>query len=80
MSVEKRPIKNMSEKELSGESGKALPSPTPKWMKNVCGQLLSERLMKPNGVKAVLLAFLEGSAGINNNNNNNIRYLYSALS
>ena len=61
--VGKQPIKNKSEKELSGDSGKALPSQTPKWMKNVFGQLLSERLMKPNGVKAVLLAFLEGSAG-----------------
>lgn len=64
VSVVKQPIKNKSEKELSDDSGKALPSQTPKWMKNVCGQLLSERLMKPNGVKAVLLAFLEGSAGI----------------
>ena len=64
VSVGKQPIKNKSEKELSGDNGKASPSKTPKWMKNVCGQLLSERLMKPNGVKAVLLAFLEGSAGI----------------
>ena len=38
---------------------------TPEWLRNVCGQLLSERLMKPNGVKAVLHALLEGSAGIN---------------
>ena len=38
-------------------------SQTPKWMRNVCGQLLSERLMKPNGVKAVLQGFLEGLAG-----------------
>jgi len=70
----KQLIKNNSEKKLSGDNGKptgsqgmkesVLPSQTPKWMKNVCGQLLSERLMKPNGVKAVLLAFLEGSAGI----------------
>ena len=64
VSVEKQPIKNKSEKELSDDNGKALPSQTPKWMKNVCGQLLFKRLMKPNGVKTVLLAFLEGSAGI----------------
>ena len=64
VSVGKQPIKKKCEKELSDDSGKALPSLTPKWIKNVCGQLLSERLMKPNGVKAVLLAFLEGSAGI----------------
>ena len=70
----KQSMKDSSEKKLPGNNGKAtgnqgmkhsvLTSKTPKWMKNVCGQLLSERLMKPNGVKAVLLAFLEGSAGI----------------
>ena len=74
VSVEKQPMKNNSEKKMSGDNKKATGkhgmkdsvslSQTPKWMKNVCGQLLSERLMKPNGVKAVLLAFLEGSAGI----------------
>ena len=74
MTVGKKPIKNNSKKEFSSDNGKAAgnqgmkdsvsPSQTPKWMKNVCGQLLSERLMKPNGVKAVLLAFLERSAGI----------------
>ncbi|XP_067047610.1 transport and Golgi organization protein 6 homolog isoform X1 [Acropora muricata] len=36
---------------------------TPKWMRNVCGQLLSERLMKQNGVKAVLLGILGESKG-----------------
>ena len=36
---------------------------TPRWMRNICGQLLSERLMKQNGVKAVLHALLERSAG-----------------
>ena len=74
MSVGRQPMKNNSKEKLSGDNGKAtgnqgmkdstLPSQTPRWMKNVCGQLLSERLMKPNGVKAVLLAFLEGLAGI----------------
>ena len=75
VSVGKRPIKNNSERKLSGDNATSTgnqgmkdsvsPLQTPKWMKIVCGQLLSERLMKPNGVKAVLLAFLEGSAGIN---------------
>ena len=40
-----------------------LPSQTPKWLRNVCGQLLSERLMKPNGVKAVLYGILDISTG-----------------
>lgn len=73
--AQKKPAKNNSGKEnLSGSDGKASsnqgmkhsvsPSQTPIWMRNVCGQLLSERLMKPNGVKAVLHALLEGSAGI----------------
>ena len=39
------------------------PGQTPRWMRNICGQLLSERLMKQNGVKAVLHALLERSAG-----------------
>ena len=71
----KKHMKNNSGKEnLSGDIGKATcnqgmkhsvtSSQTPTWMRNICGQLLSERLMKPNGVKAVLLALLEGSAGI----------------
>ena len=76
--VQKKPAKNNSGKEnLSGKHGKASgnqgmkhsvsPSQTPIWMRNVCGQLLSERLMKPNGVKAVLHALLKGSAGIKYN-------------
>ncbi|XP_078383567.1 transport and Golgi organization protein 6 homolog [Oculina patagonica] len=73
-SAQKKSAKNNSGKEnLWGENGKATGnqgmknavsmSQTPIWMRNVCGQLLSERLMKPNGVKAVLHALLEGSAG-----------------
>lgn len=53
---------------VSGEKRKSekhavLSSQTPRWMRSVCGQLLSERLMKPNGVKAVLLGVLEKSTG-----------------
>ena len=53
---------------VSGEKRRAeklslLPPQTPQWMRSVCGQLLSERLMKPNGVKAVLHGVLEGSTG-----------------
>ena len=36
---------------------------SPKWMKDVCGHLLSKCLMKKNGVQNVLRAVLEGSSG-----------------
>ena len=36
---------------------------TPKWMKDVCGHLLSKCLMKKNGVQSVLRAVLEGVSG-----------------
>uniref|UniRef100_A0A3Q2ZLE9 Transport and golgi organization 6 homolog (Drosophila) n=1 Tax=Kryptolebias marmoratus TaxID=37003 RepID=A0A3Q2ZLE9_KRYMA len=32
----------------------------PAWLRRLCGQLLSERLMQPNGVQAVVRAVLEG--------------------
>ncbi|KAB5574851.1 hypothetical protein PHYPO_G00213890 [Pangasianodon hypophthalmus] len=35
----------------------------PAWLRRLCGQLLSERLMQPHGVQAVVRAILEGSAG-----------------
>lgn len=50
-------------KKTGGKKQSVSLSQTPKWMTNICGQLLSERLMKPNGVKAVLHGFLEGLAG-----------------
>ncbi|XP_031563618.1 transport and Golgi organization protein 6 homolog [Actinia tenebrosa] len=34
----------------------------PKWFTNICGQLLSARLMKENGVQAVLRGILENTA------------------
>lgn len=33
---------------------------TPTWLRRLCGQLLSERLMRPNGVQAVVRGILEG--------------------
>lgn len=38
-------------------------SQAPPWLRRLCGQLLSERLMQPNGVQSVLRAILEGGAG-----------------
>uniref|UniRef100_A0AAQ5XNM0 RNA polymerase II assembly factor Rtp1 C-terminal domain-containing protein n=1 Tax=Amphiprion ocellaris TaxID=80972 RepID=A0AAQ5XNM0_AMPOC len=35
----------------------------PAWLRRLCGQLLSERLMQPNGVQAVVRAVLEGGTG-----------------
>ncbi|XP_030646523.1 transport and Golgi organization protein 6 homolog [Chanos chanos] len=35
----------------------------PPWLRRLCGQLLSDRLMQPNGVQAVVRAILEGSGG-----------------
>ncbi|XP_062403575.1 transport and Golgi organization protein 6 homolog [Sardina pilchardus] len=35
----------------------------PAWLRRLCGQLLSERLMQPGGVQYVVRAILEGSAG-----------------
>ncbi|KAK3742163.1 hypothetical protein QZH41_020476 [Actinostola sp. cb2023] len=38
-------------------------SATPQWFVDVCGELLSARLIKPNGVQAVLRAVFETSGG-----------------
>uniref|UniRef100_A0A4W6C1I8 Transport and golgi organization 6 homolog (Drosophila) n=1 Tax=Lates calcarifer TaxID=8187 RepID=A0A4W6C1I8_LATCA len=35
----------------------------PAWLRRLCGQLLSERLMQPSGVQAVVRAILEGGTG-----------------
>ncbi|KAF4101302.1 transport and Golgi organization protein 6 homolog isoform X2 [Onychostoma macrolepis] len=42
--------------------GKAL-TQAPAWMRRLCGQLLSDRLMQPQGVQAVVRAILEGTGG-----------------
>ncbi|XP_067905052.1 transport and Golgi organization protein 6 homolog isoform X1 [Heterodontus francisci] len=40
-------------------------SHAPAWLRHLCGQLLSERLMKPSGVQAVVRGIVEGAgAGI----------------
>ncbi|XP_059507806.1 transport and Golgi organization protein 6 homolog isoform X2 [Stegostoma tigrinum] len=36
-------------------------SQTPSWLRRRCGQLLSERLMKPNGIQAVVRGIVEGA-------------------
>uniref|UniRef100_A0A4W6F2A2 Transport and golgi organization 6 homolog n=1 Tax=Lates calcarifer TaxID=8187 RepID=A0A4W6F2A2_LATCA len=45
-----------------GSSRAALGS-APAWLRRLCGQLLSERLMQPSGVQAVVRAILEGGTG-----------------
>ncbi|KAM6946118.1 transport and Golgi organization protein 6 homolog [Aplochiton taeniatus] len=40
--------------------GGALPA-APAWLRRLCGQLLSDRLVQPNGVQAVVRAILEGT-------------------
>lgn len=35
----------------------------PAWLRRLCGQLLSERLMRPSGVQAVVGGILEGAGG-----------------
>ncbi|KAJ8281215.1 hypothetical protein GJAV_G00064910 [Gymnothorax javanicus] len=39
------------------------PAQAPAWLRRLCGQLLSERLMQPKGVQAVLRAVFEGTTG-----------------
>ncbi|KAM9854731.1 transport and Golgi organization protein 6 homolog [Aulostomus maculatus] len=43
----------------SGSSSRLAPA----WLRRLCGQLLSERLMEPKGVQAVVRAILEGGKG-----------------
>ncbi|KAM5138451.1 transport and Golgi organization protein 6 homolog isoform 2-T3 [Mantella aurantiaca] len=48
-----------------GASSSAQRAPAPAWLRRLSGQLLSERLMKPKGVQAVVLGILEGAgAGV----------------
>lgn len=47
----------------SGSSGRAALGSAPAWLRRLCGQLLSERLMQPNGVQAVVRAILGGGTG-----------------
>uniref|UniRef100_A0A667ZYZ1 Transport and golgi organization 6 homolog n=1 Tax=Myripristis murdjan TaxID=586833 RepID=A0A667ZYZ1_9TELE len=51
-------------KQVSGSSSsRAALGSAPPWLRRLCGQLLSERLMQPNGVQAVIRAILEGGTG-----------------
>uniref|UniRef100_A0AAV2KYW9 Transport and golgi organization 6 n=1 Tax=Knipowitschia caucasica TaxID=637954 RepID=A0AAV2KYW9_KNICA len=46
---------------LQGSKSVAVGGCTPAWLRRLCGQLLSERLMQPHGVQAVVRAILEGT-------------------
>lgn len=46
-----------------GPSSRTGPGSAPAWLRRLCGQLLSERLMQPGGVQAVVRAVLEGGTG-----------------
>ncbi|XP_061533383.1 transport and Golgi organization protein 6 homolog [Phycodurus eques] len=46
-----------------GSSSGSRSRTAPGWLRRLCGQLLSERLMQPNGVQAVVRAILEGGTG-----------------
>ncbi|XP_056334755.1 transport and Golgi organization protein 6 homolog isoform X2 [Danio aesculapii] len=46
----------------SRAGGKAL-AQAPPWLRRLCGQMLSDRLMQPQGVQAVVRAILEGTGG-----------------
>uniref|UniRef100_A0A3B4BIW1 Uncharacterized protein n=1 Tax=Periophthalmus magnuspinnatus TaxID=409849 RepID=A0A3B4BIW1_9GOBI len=48
-------------KELLILQGPKAQGRTPAWLRRLCGQLLSERLMQPHGVQAVVRAILEGT-------------------
>ncbi|KAG7468448.1 hypothetical protein MATL_G00142980 [Megalops atlanticus] len=45
-----------------GSGGQPL-AQAPPWLRRLCGQLLSDRLMQPSGVQSVVRAVLEGGAG-----------------
>ncbi|XP_060933350.1 transport and Golgi organization protein 6 homolog [Limanda limanda] len=47
----------------SGAGSRAALGSAPAWLRRLCGQLLSERLVQPNGVQAVVRAVLEGGTG-----------------
>lgn len=46
-----------------GEETKPALVRAPAWLRRLCGQLLSERLMRPNGVQAVVRGIMEGTGG-----------------
>ncbi|XP_069724318.1 transport and Golgi organization protein 6 homolog [Phaenicophaeus curvirostris] len=46
-----------------GEETKPALVRAPAWLRRLCGQLLSERLLRPNGVQAVVRGVMEGTGG-----------------
>ncbi|KAM6325136.1 transport and Golgi organization protein 6 homolog [Podargus strigoides] len=46
-----------------GEETKPALARAPAWLRRLCGQLLSERLMRPSGVQAVVRGIMEGTGG-----------------
>ncbi|XP_064375932.1 transport and Golgi organization protein 6 homolog isoform X4 [Dromaius novaehollandiae] len=44
-----------------GEDTKPALAQAPAWLRRLCGQLLSERLLRPNGVQAVVRGIMEGT-------------------
>ncbi|XP_068812011.1 transport and Golgi organization protein 6 homolog isoform X2 [Struthio camelus] len=46
-----------------GEGTKPALAQAPAWLRRLCGQLLSERLLRPNGVQAVVRGIMEGTGG-----------------
>ncbi|XP_047906464.2 LOW QUALITY PROTEIN: transport and Golgi organization protein 6 homolog [Anser cygnoides] len=46
-----------------GEETKPALVRAPAWLRRLCGQLLSERLMRPSGVQAVVRGIMEGTGG-----------------
>nr|XP_056718461.1 transport and Golgi organization protein 6 homolog [Euleptes europaea] len=45
----------------NGREGEHHLAPAPSWLRRLCGQLLSKRLMRPGGVQAVVRGILEGA-------------------
>ncbi|OXB65091.1 hypothetical protein ASZ78_008374 [Callipepla squamata] len=47
----------------AGEKTKPALARSPAWLRRLCGQLLSERLMRPHGLQAVVRGIMEGTGG-----------------
>lgn len=56
-------LQSMPRRTSSGRSSSAAPGSSPGWLRRLCGRLLSERLMQPRGVHAVVKAVLGQGAG-----------------
>ncbi|XP_043351229.1 transport and Golgi organization protein 6 homolog isoform X3 [Dermochelys coriacea] len=58
-----RPLEQLKGLQSPGQEVKQPLAQAPAWLRRLCGQLLSERLMRPSGVQAVVRGIMEG-AGI----------------